>query len=489
MSQAILGGLLATAVAGSIFLEKSGMIQTGLKVRSQGMNPNDIGPVLPEAVIQPEVYEAAANVMLVAESMLPDDEARDAYWGFLMELAATNNLSSIEAELKTVLASKKASAPDMPSDEPEFSINIENSWSGFTEVPALPDVSGAVPEEQEAITIAIEEEYARLKKPVMVSEICEGWGFDRYVVNPTGSHSRRTLCENGVDIQAKLGLAKPPLVSTTPAGVGVDIPRHDRRWPKLQDYLDTMPDTPGFWLPFGVTVEGTAQWVDLSDPSSSHVLIAGTSGSGKSVLEMALLEAIEAIYPDRVKVCAIDPKEGVEIKHWNQSVVQHRATTPLGAVEILRAVNRRRKDISARMAERGWRDWSENPNGKRLVYLCDEFAQLSCPGVTEDKLADAAAAALSKEFNSLVDEISRLGRSAGIHLILCTQSPRKEVITPSIRDNISVRCCLLVASKEISGVILSENGSPRGQHLLGKGDMILKVAGSIDTRIQSFNPF
>ncbi len=476
MSQAILGGVVAAAIAGSVLLERAGVTQASPRKTigaSVDINPEPV-PL--------ELMAVAEDVMLGAEPFLDSEEAKDAYWDFLVGLLEAGDSAGLE-EQRQMIVSKKAPAPDTEVLHP---IEIDDQWGNLTEVPANLDLSGA----GDSSTVAeIEGEFARLQKPVAVIRCYEGWAFDRFVVEPVGKHSRTSLCLHSEDIQARLGLGKPPLVSTTPQGVGVDIPRTDRRWPRLGDYLDTVPDSPGFWIPFGVSVEGSAQWVNLSDPNSSHCLIAGTSGSGKSVLEMGILESIEALYPGKAEVYAIDPKGGVEAANWKQSVVKGTASTPEHAVAILRAINERRKRICSKMVERGWRDWSENPNGKRVIYLCDEFAQLSCPPTTGDKAADTAAQRLSGEFNSLVDEIARLGRSAGIHLILCTQSPRREVITPSIRDNLPIRCCLLVATKEISGVILSESGPPRGQNLLGKGDMILKVAGSIDARVQAFNPF
>ncbi|HME87644.1 MAG TPA: DNA translocase FtsK [Chthoniobacterales bacterium] len=250
-------------------------------------------------------------------------------------------------------------------------------------------------------------------------------------------------------------------------------------------------------LALGKDVYGKAIITDLAQ--MPHLLVAGTTGAGKSVCINALIASMLFRFtPEELRFIMIDPKV-VELQHYN--VLPHLAfpvvTDPKKVLLALRWLideMERRYKIFARVGVRNVISFNARPKKKQDVDLDVEAA--GSPGnsspaantaaaappeqripipekipfvvVVIDELADLMQTAPA-DVESAIARITQMARAAGIHLIVATQTPRADVITGVIKANIPSRIAFQVASKIDSRVILDENGADR---LLGQGDML-----------------
>ncbi len=244
-------------------------------------------------------------------------------------------------------------------------------------------------------------------------------------------------------------------------------------------------------LALGKDVYGKAIITDLAQ--MPHLLVAGTTGAGKSVCINALIASMLFRFtPDELRFIMIDPKV-VELQHYN--ALPHLAfpvvTDPKKVLLALRWLideMERRYKIFARVGVRNIISFNARPKKKSDVDLTTNAVDSESSGeikvpreheipipekipyvvVVIDELADLMQTAPA-DVESAIARITQMARAAGIHLIVATQTPRADVITGVIKANIPSRIAFQVASKIDSRVILDENGADR---LLGQGDML-----------------
>lgn len=207
-------------------------------------------------------------------------------------------------------------------------------------------------------------------------------------------------------------------------------------------------------LTIGETDEGQNLTIDLA--SHPHTLIAGTTGSGKSTLIHTIIQNINHLNDNdirMIKVLISDPK-GVDFQQYKE---RYRVvTTYTDTIKMLKDVNSEMDTRYKFMAEI---KVNELPHYyKRIVVIIDEVADL----ILQDK---------SKEFETLLIKIAQKSRAAGIHLIAATQRPSVDILTGVIKANFPARIACKVSSKVDSQVILDYPGA---ENLLGKGDAILR---------------
>jgi S-DNA-T family DNA segregation ATPase FtsK/SpoIIIE len=253
--------------------------------------------------------------------------------------------------------------------------------------------------------------------------------------------------------------------------VGVEVPNLTPNLVTLGDIYDDLPQTASpvaVWL--GKDISGNAVWTDLA--RMPHMLIAGTTGSGKSgcintILTSILLRAT----PDEVRMILIDPKR-IELSFYEQipHLLAPVVSSPKEATAVLANViaemerrYERLSQVRARSlpeANRAFRERGE-PTLPYLLVVIDELADLMMisPQAVEDAII----------------RLAQKSRAVGIHLVLATQRPSVDVITGMIKANVPSRIAFAVSSQTDSRVIIDQGGA---ESLLGQGDMLFKPLGT-----------
>jgi len=253
--------------------------------------------------------------------------------------------------------------------------------------------------------------------------------------------------------------------------VGVEVPNLSPNLVTLGDIFGPMPQSASpisAWL--GKDISGASVWVDLA--RMPHMLIAGTTGSGKSgcintIITSILLRAT----PDEARLILVDPKR-IELNHYESiphlltpvvSSPKEAAAVLLNVVTEMERRYERLSQVRARNlpeANRAFRKRGE----EELPYLL----------VVIDELADLMMVS-PQEVEDCIIRLAQKSRAVGIHLVLATQRPSVDVITGMIKANVPSRIAFAVSSQTDSRVILDQNGA---ESLLGQGDMLFKPLGT-----------
>jgi S-DNA-T family DNA segregation ATPase FtsK/SpoIIIE len=253
--------------------------------------------------------------------------------------------------------------------------------------------------------------------------------------------------------------------------VGVEVPNLAPNLVTLGDIFDTLPQSASplsVWL--GKDISGAAVWADLA--RMPHLLIAGTTGSGKSgcintILTSILLRAT----PDEARLILVDPKR-IELNHYES--IPHLLTpvvsSPKEAAAVLLNVVTEMERRYERLSQMRARNLPEANRAFRKRGE-DELPYLL---VVIDELADLMMVS-PQEVEDCVIRLAQKSRAVGIHLVLATQRPSVDVITGMIKANVPSRIAFAVSSQTDSRVILDQNGA---ESLLGQGDMLFKPLGT-----------
>ena len=297
-------------------------------------------------------------------------------------------------------------------------------------------------------------------------------------------------------------------VSTVPGRtvIGIELPNEKREMVNFReilssrDYGDGIQSLP---LALGKDIGGSSMVADLA--KMPHLLIAGTTGSGKSVaINTMILSLLYKLSPEECRLIMIDPKmlelsvyDG--IPHLLSPVV----TDPKKAVVALKWVVGEMEDRYRKMSKMGVRNIA-GYNGRvkealakgemfsrtvqtgfdddtgEPVFETDEFAPEALPYIVVivDEMADLMMVA-GKEIEACIQRLAQMARASGIHLIMATQRPSVDVITGTIKANFPTRISFQVTSKIDSRTILGEMGA---EQLLGMGDMLYMAGGAKITR-------
>ena len=263
--------------------------------------------------------------------------------------------------------------------------------------------------------------------------------------------------------------------------IGIELPNKITSSVSFKEVLSKMPEVNEknlLMVGLGKDIMGKVKWMEIN--TTPHLLVAGATGSGKSVCMNCIITSIlMRTKPDQVKLVMVDPKK-VELSMYNG--VPHLlcpvVTDPKKASVALKNIvveMERRYDIFESTKNKNIKGYNEfcenNPEYQKMPYIV----------VIIDELADLMLVA-AKEVEDSIMRITQMARAAGIHLIVATQRPSTDVITGVVKANIPSRISFAVSSSIDSRTILDSVGAEK---LLGKGDMLfLPMGDNSPTRIQ-----
>ncbi len=259
--------------------------------------------------------------------------------------------------------------------------------------------------------------------------------------------------------------------------IGIEIPNPKTSEVKMKDILAGIPkklDSSKLLAPLGLDIMGNIQYFEIN--KAPHMLIAGATGSGKSVcINNIITSILMRAKPNEVKMILVDPKK-VELNCYEgvPHLMRPVVTDPKKASVALQKVCSIMEDRYELFANSGTRNiTSYNEYVEKNKSRKPELEKLPYILVIIDELADLMMVA-SKEVEESIMRITQLARAAGIHLIVATQRPSTDVITGLIKSNIPTRISFMVSSFVDSRTILDMGGAEK---LLGKGDMLFLPPG------------
>lgn len=405
----------------------------------------------------------------------------------------------IKEEVKKVDIEKTGELPKKEDNQTDES-TLPNQWEEKIEykMPGL-DLLDPIPEENYKVA---EEELTRnaelLKDKLKLFDIeikdisvTPGPVVTLYEIVPAPGVkiSRIVGLEN--DIALALAAKGIRIIAPIPgkSAIGVEIPNAQASMVNARSVLGKIGDTKAeLPIALGKTISGDVYVADLS--KMPHLLIAGSTGSGKSVgINMIITSLLYTKHPSEVKFCLVDPKK-IELSFYNKLRRHYLAaspdlneeiiTEPQNAVLMLKAVEyemERRYDKLSKAAVRNIVDYNKkvsDPATKPKDTETMKHYPLPYIIVIVDELADLMITA-GREVEEPITRLAQLARAVGIHLVLATQRPSVNVITGVIKANFSARIAYQVATKIDSRTILDMNGA---EQLLGRGDMLFLPTGS-----------
>jgi len=344
---------------------------------------------------------------------------------------------------------------------PRSRLHEEIPWNGQPEKKDTKKILEDLSEE-------IKKSFADFKLDVEVFGRQEAPQLVRYKVKPAPGVKVISLANRADDLKVALSLPHAPFVEPSKGAVVIDIPKDK---PDVVYWKDVASD-PSYAkhkspvsFPVGIGVDNEIIVADFADPNTCHGLVAGASGSGKSeFLKSMVASLVVKNMPENLRLTIIDPKI---LTFGNLSDLPHLAAPVITDVEAaLPCLNEAVEEMDRRyqvLFHEGFESLGERMKSGRRdipyhVVVFDEFADL----ILSDRKT-------RKEFETAVARLAAKGRAAGIHLVLATQRPDRNVVTGLIKANLPLKVCMRVISTTNSNIILDQTG---GEKLLGRGDLL-----------------
>lgn len=379
-------------------------------------------------------------------------------------------------------ATSSAGAPPIDSTRP---VHPQPAAVERIQMPAQVEDSGASQGQRGHSANELERRYQRLldvfaEYDVEVDRaendaVAEGPGFFVFRVKPGRGVRPEKLMSLKGEIKLKMGLDRElePASHIAAGNVEFVIPKsiEDRYFVTAESiWARTTFDLTRLYAPIGEDVAGEVVGLDFSSSDSPHLLVAGLTGSGKSVALETILHGLTRAYdPSRLKLLLVDPKETELIDFEDcEHLLDEIGSEPEDAIATLeKAVveMQRRRTLFRDVRARDLPEYNERVDpGDRLPWwliVLDEYADLvSNP---DDK----------KEIETQLKRLSQKARASGIHVIVATQKPIAEVINTVVRSNLPAQLALRVQNASDSRVVIGESGA---ETLAGMGDALLKTA-------------
>ncbi len=273
------------------------------------------------------------------------------------------------------------------------------------------------------------------------------------------------------DIARELESRSVPLIDNIPGEryVGIDLPRHEPEIKPLDPALNTLPDNQRNTLMFAVGVDMAGNAIQQDLVRLPHMLVAGTTGSGKTMfLTTLIMSLVWRHIADELELLLIDPKETdfvifQNLPHLRENRIFYDPEESISVLQNLTGDERDRRTSLLRSANcRNILEYNRRNPQQRLswiVIVVDEFADIM---LTLSRTERA-------NFERQISRLAATGRNIGVHLVLATQRPTTDVVTGTIKANIPARISFRLPSNTDSRTILDRSGAER---LLGQGDML-----------------
>ena len=332
---------------------------------------------------------------------------------------------------------------------------------------------GPDPRDQEAIGRKLVETLGHFGVEAKIVGVISGPHVSRFELRLAPGIKVKKVTELANDLAYALASTDIRILAPIPGkqAVGVEVPNSRRRMVRLGDIYAGRPEKTSplvAWL--GKGIDGNAVWTDLA--KMPHVLVAGTTGSGKSACVNGILSSIlMSASPNEVRLVLVDPKQ-VELNHYENvpHLLTPVVTSPRLAANVLSNLIVEMESRYGIMSEARCRNLVELNRARKKKGEAP-LPHILC---VIDELADLMMVAPAEVEDSII-RLAQKSRATGIHLVLATQRPSTDIITGTIKVNIPSRIAFAVSSQTDSRVILDQGGA---ESLLGQGDMLFRGAGS-----------
>ena len=461
-----------------------------------------------------EAEDAATEDWKEFDAADEDDEDGDIQAFSRSALAADHRPIAplVQSTLKRAAPSRQA----MAEAQPRLNFDAEPEAGTGYELPPLNLLTPPSVVQRNQVSTEALEENARMLESVLVDygvrgeivSVRPGPVVTMYELEPAPGLKASRVIGLSDDIARSMS-ALSARVSTVPGRtvIGIELPNATREKVVLREILAAREfGDSALRLPLALGKDIGGEPIIANLAKMPHLLIAGTTGSGKSVaINTMILSLLYKLTPQECRLIMIDPKmlelsvyDG--IPHLLSPVV----TDPKKAVVALKWVVSEMEDRYRKMSKMGVRNiegyngrvreaLAKNEMFKRTiqtgfdedtgepVFETDEFAPVTLPYivVVVDEMADLMMVA-GKEIEACIQRLAQMARASGIHLIMATQRPSVDVITGTIKANFPTRISFQVTSRIDSRTILGEQGA---EQLLGMGDMLYMAGGAKITRI------
>ncbi|MCM1541262.1 MAG: DNA translocase FtsK [Blautia sp.] len=437
-----------------------------------------------EAALKQAAFSSAASTADMSMTDMPDQDIR-------IHKEDTEERSAGERPVARLAPEEKSVEPGIQKEVNRAEKQIPKKYS-FPPIQLLQKGAAAsvdTTQELKETAMRLQQTLSTFGVKVTITDISQGPSVTRYELQPEQGVKVSKIVGLADDIKLNLAATDIRIEAPIPgkAAIGIEVPNKETIPVALRDLLEnkTFKDFPSN-IAFAVGKDIAGQVVVTDIAKMPHMLIAGATGSGKSVcINTLIMSILYKAHPDDVKLIMVDPKV-VELSVYNgiPHLLIPVVTDPKKASAALHWGVSEMEDRYRKFADYNVRDLkgynkkveSMAQNGQedapkkmpQIVIIVDELADLMmvCPGEVEESIC----------------RLAQLARAAGIHLIIATQRPSVDVITGLIKANMPSRVAFSVSSGVDSRTILDMNGAEK---LLGKGDMLFYPQGySKPARVQ-----
>ena len=440
---------------------------------------------MPEtAAIQPAVPAAQGHVSAenaVAMRSAPD---ADGWISITAEPVEEKDISSLVAAAMEKPAASEQAAAQTPVEDAEPVDTFQYQYPPIELFERSPDESDPTAQDElKANAQKLVDTLESFGVRTRVLDISRGPAVTRYEVQPMAGVKISRITSLADDIALNLAVADVRMEAPIPGkpAVGIEMPNHKRQAVYIRSVFESqsfLRMSSPLGIALGKDIAGVAQVADLC--KMPHLLIAGSTGSGKSVcVNSIIMSLVFRSSPEDVKLLLIDPKV-VELAEYNgiPHLLMPVVTEPKKAAGALGSAVQEMERRYRMFAENNVRDIksfnklaAERPDLEKMPYIA----------IVIDELADLMMV-VGKDVEDSICRIAQKARAAGMHLIVATQRPSVDVITGLIKANIPSRIAFAVSSQVDSRTILDGAGAEK---LLGQGDMLFMPVGAPKpTRIQ-----